>query len=211
MLLYKSGFNILSFTMSKYIFGGGSKIAIFHTFGAAVAGSYALAWQLVTLISILFTQIVRVWRLEITNKARDRDLSGALKSCHHMMSFVFVISIMTGICVFIGLDYVLPYYNADFPDVRGLIIALLVYLPVIGFDYSVSVIAIAVNKTKLMRFVYFLIAIFTAVIYYLIFVAKKYDVVNMQPEYFIFSISLCHLMALSVIYYNISRGINSES
>lgn len=209
--LYKSGFNIISFSMSKYIFGGGSKLVIYHTFSAAVAGSYSLAWQLVTLVSILFTQVVRVWRIEITTKVTEKNFRGALNSCYQMMIFINLICLVVGICVYFGLDLILPYYNSDFPDVRRLILSLILYLPVVGFDYSVSVLAIALNKTKLMNFVYFFIAIFTVLIYWFLYYLDISGLLYIQPVYFVFSIVLCHLIALFTIYFYIIRSVNSES
>ena len=202
---YKPGLDVVIFSYSKFVFGGGSKLAIFHVFGSVYAGTYALSWQIITMTSIIFSQLVKVWRNEITEMLSNGDNKGAFDRFNYMICIYLFMSVIIALAVFISMGFITEHYGDSFSNIEAFLFAILFYVPVTGFDYALSVISIATNQTHTLRSVYVRAFFVTSSVYLLLFLFNQAGLYDSSPVYIVYSMTICHSFTLLFVYLKIKN------
>lgn len=155
--VYKVGLFVLVFSMSKFSFGGVTRILIFNQLGEEQMGVFAAAWQFVPLSTLYFAQTTKTWRLQITRALKEGDTDGFLKNLKALTLVVMVPSLLAAILFWlfgdriIGLLLSSAYWDASFlmPFIGA-------YFLVVGFDSILLLLAIASSKAMLAGVIYVL-------------------------------------------------------
>lgn len=150
--LYKNGLHVILYTYSKYAFGGGSKIALFHSFGAAFAGGYAVAYQFITLSSIVFSQVIRIWRVQIVDAYKRNNIDLFKKKTKQLFFILWVLGILIASFVYFGSEWMVKnFLGNSFVDISKYTKWVAFYIPLIAIEFGICSIVIAVEKYHILR------------------------------------------------------------
>lgn len=87
--IYREGAAALVFGISKFAYGGFTRLFIFNAIGATAAGEFAAAWQFFILSTLYFAQVERAWRMPLVLSIRQRD--EAVFHRHVVEIFLFLV------------------------------------------------------------------------------------------------------------------------
>ena len=161
--VYKEGFFILIFSLSKFAYAGGTKIIIFQQLGSEKLGVFSTAWQFVPLSTIFFAQATKAWRLSITQSVDSRDLDGFTKHISHLLLAAFG---STGlVCVAFaafGDELINLLFSDEYTSAADLMPYIGIYLLVVALDSVAILVAIALSSAKTAGLCYAIFGIGTA-------------------------------------------------
>lgn len=153
--IWSVGFVVLFFSITKYMYGGGTRFFIKSNLTYTDLGLFSLVWQVVPMVTIFLGQAVKTWRLKITDALFHSDLTGLCSSISQM-SLLTLGPISIGALVLLseGARVINWIFPREYSEVVNLLPWLAIYMIVIAFDMIVAVIWIALEKYKLLGALY---------------------------------------------------------
>lgn len=153
--VYRQGLFQMLFGLSKYSFGGITRIIIFQVLGDAKMGIFAAAWQFVPLSTIYFSQAVKAWRLKLTEHIDGRVRSEFIKNLTSLSFYVLAPAIFAffTLAVF-GAELIDLLFSVEFVGAKGLMFYIGIYFIVVGLDTIVLLLAVAVSVTHITSVLY---------------------------------------------------------
>ncbi len=130
--IFYSGLSILITSLSKFTFGGFSRILIKENLGFAALGIFTLVWQFISLVSIYSQQIISVTRLKIAKIIQFSEFKEYKK-----ISLLLLFASLAPAIGFIILTQLLlniNYFNYYYFMVEKLIPIIGVYMVVAALD-----------------------------------------------------------------------------
>ncbi len=165
--IIKSGSTILLFIFSKMCFGSGLKLFVFEKYGNLQAGVLALSWQLITLSSIIFTQLTKVYRLTLNESVSKRNYTIFKSTIFKMLTISFSISIFIIIIVYFLSEYFEIYFlDESFEGIHIILIVLSFYIPVISLEFVIIQVAIALNISNILKNTYVSLGFLISLVYF---------------------------------------------
>ena len=153
--LYREGFFVLVFSLSKFAFGGVTRLLIFNQLGGERMGIFAAAWQFVPLSTLYFAQTTKTWRLRITEALRDRDFDEFAQNLKALAFFVMIPSLLAATMFSVFGNTIIEFLlTSEYHDAGPLMRYIGIYFLVVGFDSVVVLLAIANSKAKLAAKIY---------------------------------------------------------
>lgn len=153
--VYKEGFLVFVFALSKFAFGGVTRILIINQLGAERMGIFAAAWQFVPVSTLYFAQTTKTWRLQITRSLKEGDTDKFLENLKAVTLFVMVPSFFSAVVFWVFgreiIDFLLP---SEYHDAGFLMPYIGVYFLVVGFDSVIVLLAIANSMVRLASIIY---------------------------------------------------------
>tara|TARA_R110002124_G_scaffold281837_1_gene456526 strand:+ start:5557 stop:6786 length:1230 start_codon:yes stop_codon:yes gene_type:complete len=154
-IAYKAGIYVLSFELSKFSFGGITRLLIFNQLGDERLGVFSTAWQFVPLSTLFLAQATKAWRLRITECVDSGDTSAVWR---HIRALVIVVMLptlcATGIFFVVGDRIIASLFSTEYSDAGQLMPYIGVYFLVIGFDSIVILLAIATSMARYASIIY---------------------------------------------------------
>lgn len=189
-VVYLNGVWLLVFSISKYSFGGISRIIIFSKMGDASLGLFAAAWQFVPLSTIYYSQAIKAWRLKIT-ECIDRGEFYEFKSFLMSLSLSVFLPAFLGFAVFFAFGHSIlgALFDASFGSAADLMPYVGAYFIVVAADTVVLLLAVAIKKSGVTSIIYLIFG-FSTVLY--IYISPSAD----NLTFFISSIIIGHCMAV---------------
>ena len=198
---YKDGFFVLIFGLSKFAFGGVTRILIFKQLGDERMGIFSVAWQFLPLLTLYFAQATKVWRLRITEALDSGDALAARKQILALCAAIFLPTLSASLIVFFfGHQIITFLFTEAFADAGGLMPYIGVYFLVAGFDSVAILLAIALSMSRVASVIYLIFGSAT-VLACLLFMGNK------GLEAYLMTIIVGHLCAASLLTLIIARKI----
>ena len=202
--VYKSGLFVLVFSLSKFSFGGVTRLLIFNQLGEAQMGVFAAAWQFVPLSTLYFAQTTRTWRLRITESIKDGDSYEFSQNLKALTLFVMVPSFLAAIvCWVFGPSIIDFLLSSDYRNAGSLLPYIGVYFLVVGFDSIIVLLAIAYTRAMLAGMIY--LAFGGLTILACLHLAKNHGL-----EGYLLIIVLGHFLAAAVLGVALSRSVRNS-
>lgn len=153
--VYNEGLFVLVFSMSKFSFGGITRIIIFYRLGDGYLGLFAAAWQFVPLCTLYFAQTTKTWRLRINESLRARDAFAFSRNLKGLAFFVMVPALVGAVTFSVFGTRIIEFILSDqFKDAAPLMPYVGAYFVIVGFDSIVLLLAIAMGRSTLAGVVY---------------------------------------------------------
>lgn len=158
----KEGRHVLVFELSKFSFGGVTRILIFNQLGDERMGVFSTAWQFVPLSTLYFAQATKAWRLRIT---ASLDAGDAVSFWRHVRTLALVMMLpaifaaVAFICV--GDKIFALFFSSSYSGAGSLMPYIGVYFVVVAFDSVVVLLAIAASMARLVSQIYLVFGILT--------------------------------------------------
>lgn len=199
--VYKEGLFVLVFSLSKFAFGGVTRLLIFNQLGGAQMGVFAAAWQFVPLSTLYFAQTTRTWRLRITKSLRDRDSYEFSQNLKALTIFVMVPSLLAAIVFWMfGNTIIRLLLSSDYRDAGSLMRYIGAYFLIVGFDSVIVLLAIAISRAMLAGMIYLVFGGLTILACLLL--SKDHGL-----EGYLLTIVLGHFLAAAVLGVAVSRSV----
>lgn len=199
--VYKEGLFVLVFSLSKFAFGGVTRLLIFNQLGGERMGIFAAAWQFVPLSTLYFAQTTRTWRLRITEALRDGDSYEFSQNLKALTLFVMVPSLLAAIVFWVfGHTIIGLLLTSEYRDAGPLMQYIGAYFLVVGFDSVIVLLAIAKSKAMLAGMIYLVFGGLTILACLLL--AKDHGL-----EGYLLTIVLGHFLAAAVLGVSLSRSV----
>lgn len=155
--VYRESAAALVFSVSKFAYGGFTRLFIFNAIGAVAAGEFAAAWQFFILSTLYFAQVERAWRMPLVLSIRERDK--ALFHKHTTETFLFlVLPAMLAATVFwyFGEAIVLLVFPDEFVLAGTLMPYIGVYFVVAALDVGTVLMGFSLGMHKQVSVIYVL-------------------------------------------------------
>jgi len=130
--LFFVGLSVLVTGLSKYTFGGFSRILIKENLGFAALGLFTLIWQFVSLVSIYTQQIISVVRLNIAEKIKRLEYEEIKRQSIYLMC-----ASITPAVGFIAMAYLfrnIEYFSGIYLSVNDILPWVAIYMFVAALD-----------------------------------------------------------------------------
>lgn len=199
--VYKEGLFVLVFSLSKFAFGGVTRLLIFNQLGGELTGIFAAAWQFVPLSTLYFAQTTRTWRLRITEALRDGDSYRFSQNLKALTLFVMVPSLLAAIVFWVfGHTIIGLLLTSEYRDAGSLMPYIGAYFLVVGFDSVITLLAIANSRAMLAGLIYLVFGGLTILACLLL--AKDHGL-----EGYLLTIVLGHFLAAAVLGVALPRSV----
>ncbi|EAR52146.1 hypothetical protein OG2516_18815, partial [Oceanicola granulosus HTCC2516] len=153
--VYKEGFFILAFNMSKFAYGGFTRITIFHQLGDEKLGIFSTAWQFVPLSTLFFAQVTRTWRLTITQCIKHGDRAAFRKQICSLVITVFAPTLLaTTVILLYGGEVIHLVFNDQYAAASELMPFIALYFLVIALDTVSVLLAVALSLSRVVAVAY---------------------------------------------------------
>lgn len=160
--IYNDGLFLLIFNLSKFGFGGATRIIIFNELGDARLGVFSAAWQFVPMSTIYFSQVTKTWRLKITEAIQNGDKLATIQHIKELTLTIFIPSFaMSIVFIFWGHNIMYILFTPDFYDAANIMPYIGVYFIIIGMDSALLMVSIALNLLKATCLIYGISSIIT--------------------------------------------------
>lgn len=152
---YKAGIYVLAFELSKFSFGGITRILIFNQLGEERLGVFSTAWQFVPLSTLYLAQATKAWRLRITESVDACDASAVWRHIRALTIVVMLPTLCASVVFFLVGDRVIALlFSKGYGDAGELMPYIGIYFLVIGFDSIVILLAIATSVARWASIIY---------------------------------------------------------
>lgn len=200
-IVYQQGFFILVFNLSKFAFGGVTRMLIFDHQGDRQMGIFASVWQFVPLGTLYFAQATKAWRLRIT-EALDANKRNDVREHILALSMVVMLpTVLSSMLLAIFGDHIIDLlFTDEFRAAAGLMTYLAIYLIVVAMDTIAVLVAISLSMLKIVSLIYIIFG--GLVVIACFFVADQYGL----EGYFI-AIILGHLSAVVALGIAVLRAL----
>lgn len=199
--VYKEGLFVFVFSLSKFAFGGVTRILIFNQLGGERMGVFAAAWQFIPLSTLYFAQTTRTWRLRITESLRDGDSYEFSQNLKAVTLFVMVPSLLAAIVFWVfGNTIIGLLLSSNYRDAGSLMPYIGAYFLVVGFDSVIVLLAIATSRAMLAGMIYLVFGGLTILACLLL-------VKDQGLEGYLLTIVLGHFLAAAVLGVALSRSV----
>ena len=144
------GVSIVAFSVTKYVYGGGTRIFIKESLGYSDLGIYSVAWQFVPLVTMFLTQVSKNWRARITEAINKKDFIG-FKVITRQVIFASLIPVIIISIIFscVGGWIVNLMFSAEYGRSVILFPLLSVYFVIINLDVLNSIMWVALGEMKM--------------------------------------------------------------
>ena len=183
---WRIGSPVLIFSLSKYMYGGGVRIAIQSSLGYSALGNYSAAWQFVPIVSLFMAQITKSWRFKITQTIHDVNLHEFKLAVRSMCLYAFLpIAFLSLLLAVGGPALFARLFSPEFSMAPHLIPWICIYFLVVAADVMNSMLWIALGRVKQLGLTFFLAAFFCFAILWL--KRSQFDLAD-----FLRLVVLCH-------------------
>lgn len=192
--IYLEGFFVVVFNLSKYVYGGGIRMIIFHQLGSSTLGIFSVAWQFIALVTLFTSQVVKASRLQLTLSIKSRNKKNFIKQCIFFtlvstlpMLVLFVIFYQFGGLI-IRQMFVEEYWGAiSFMPYIG------AYAIILGIDSCISAFAFALSISRITCLTYSFFSVTALVI-------SLWGFNNPTLYHYFWIILTNHLLSVAVIF-----------
>ena len=166
--LWKDGVPLVMFSLSKYVYGGGTRVAIKIGIGYAALGGYSAAWQFVPIATLFLTQVAKIWRLGLTRAIHERNKSNFKALVARTCATILMPMALLGIAFFVlGSGLVNLIFSNEFSGALPLVPWISIYFVVIGFDVINSMLWVALGKVRAFSLIFCFFGSICALVLYL--------------------------------------------
>lgn len=159
---YREGLFVFVFGLSKFAYGGITRILIFNQLGDERLGIFSAAWQFVPLLTLYFAQVTKAWRLRITEALNARNAEVVRRQVFALAAAIFLPTLSASVALFFfGHQIIDLLFTIEFADAGVLMPYLGVYFLVAGLDTVAMILAIAMSMSRVASMIYFIFGILT--------------------------------------------------
>lgn len=178
--IYREGAAAVVFGISKFAYGGFTRLFIFNAIGATAAGEFAAAWQFLVLSTLYFAQVERAWRMPLVLSIRDRDEATFHKRVFELFFFL-VLPAMVAATIFwyFGEAIVLLMFPDEFALAGQLMPYIGVYFIIAALDVGAVLMGFSLGMHKQISATYLIFG--SLVVLFTIFVLENpsvYEVIT---------------------------------